>query len=269
MISILILTIDIGNTTTVFGLFEKDRLVWRGYLPTDASRPARMAADWLTAELASRHHDPATIAGTALASVVPAATAAAGEAVRLVCGKEPLQADRRNIGLALAVDQPETVGTDRLVCALAASSCYASPLAVIDLGTATTISILDQQGRFIGGMISPGLQTAADALHQAAAQLPALNLASISRQTASLPLEIPLIGASTAACIRSGLIRGAAAMIDSLSDQIEVQLGRPVSRIVTGGLAGLVLPFCRSRPHHEPDLILQGLKLLAARELIG
>jgi len=266
----LVLTADIGNTTTGFGLFQDEKLVWRDHLPTDARRSAAATADWLRAGLAGRSCDPAAteFGRPALASVVPAATAAVQTALAGIAGKDPILADWRSVGLDMAVEQPETVGADRLVCALAAYESYAGPLAVIDLGTATTLSVVDARGCFIGGMISPGLQTAACALHHLAAQLPLIGWAAAQLPPLELsapPPDVPLIGTSTAACMKSGIIRGTAAMIDGLTDQIEAQMAARLNRIITGGLAGLVLPFCRSYLHHEPDLLLKGLLILSLR----
>ena len=260
----LVLTADIGNTTTGFGLFQDEKLIWRDHLPTDAGRSGAATADWLRAGMAGLGRESAgcVYIRPALASVVPAATAAVQTALAGIAGKDPILADWRSVGLDMAVEQPEAVGTDRLVCALAALQTYAAPLAVIDLGTATTLSVVDAQGRFIGGMISPGLQTAAGALHRVAAQLPLLEF------SAPLP-EIALIGPGTAACMRSGIIRGTAAMVDGLTDQIEKQMGARLNRIMTGGLTGFVLPYCCSRLCHEPNLLLQGLLILSLREVIS
>lgn len=263
-----ILAIDIGNTTTACGLFHDADLVWTGHLPTAADRPAAEFAAWLSGELDGLPADPRTFERTALASVVPAAAPAVCAAIRMITGREPLLADRRSIGLHLAVNQPETVGADRMICALAASRSYSWPVIVVDLGTATTISVVDGQGRFIGGTISPGLQTAADALHQATAQLPGLDMASLINRDDDppRPAEIPVIGADTAACIRSGIIQGTAAMIDGLTARIEEQLGSQASLVITGGLSSLVQPLCRQVFHLEPDLLLQGLRLFADHE---
>jgi type III pantothenate kinase len=260
-----ILTIDIGNTQTVFGLFADGELILTCRLATRADRPASETTAWLAAELTGVRADPARISRSILSSVVPDAIPAIADTVRHLTGRNLILAGRDNIGLTLLVNHPETVGIDRLVDTLAASRRYACPLIVIDLGTASTISVLDAEGCFIGGAIGAGLQTTANSLNRAAAQLPALDLPALARETDGQEMQIPAIGTDTAGCLRSGIILGAAAMLEGLVDRIEEELGQTASRIITGGYASLILPFCRRNLSYEPNLLLLGLHDLAAR----
>lgn len=253
----MILTIDIGNTQTVIGLFVDGLLSWTSRIKTDPLRSVADTMAWLSAELQTHGADAEQIRQTALVSVVPAAVPALADAVCQLTGHEPVIADRHTAGIGLAIEQPETLGSDRIINALAVSRRHALPAIVIDLGTATTISIIDADGRFIGGTISPGLQTAAKALHQTTAQLPQVEIA--------LATNIPLIGKTTADCIRSGIIQGTAVMLDGMIDRFEQQLGQSATRIITGGLAAAVIPCCRQKLTHEPDLLLEGLYELATR----
>ena len=253
----MILTIDIGNTQTVIGIFVNGLLSWTSRIKTDPLRSDADTLAWLTGEMQTHAADPMLIRQTALVSVVPAAVPALTAAVCQLTRHEPIIADRHTAGIELAIDQPETLGNDRIINALAARRCHTLPVIVIDMGTATAISIIDADGRFIGGTICPGLQTAARALHQATAQLPQIDLTPAS--------AVPLIGKSTADCIRSGIVQGTAAMLDGMIYRFEQQLGQPAAHIITGGLATAVLPYCLNRLTHEPDLLLNGLYELATR----
>ena len=259
----LVLAIDIGNSQTGFGFFQQGRLAWTIHLSTDASRPAAATQAWLAGELADREIDPGLITHCAIASVVPAAVPSIAAAVRNLTGRQPLLADRHNIGLAMAVEKPDRVGIDRLVNAMAAKRRYPCPIIVIDLGTATTISVVDSQGCFAGGTISPGLQTAANSLHRSTALLPVLDMTALAAKSAQGQLVVPVIGKDTEDCIRSGLIQGTAAMLEGLIDRIEDELGQPASRVITGGLGGLVRPVCRRALQDEPHLLLHGLSEMA------
>lgn len=267
MNSDLVLAIDVGNTQTVFGMFINGALAWTIRTRTDTDRPVDDLHAWLARELSDRDIDPARIGITAMASVVPQANTIVVEAILRLTGKTPVVADRTTADIELAVNHPERVGTDRLINAIAAANRYPCPVIVIDLGTATTISVVDRQGRFAGGTISPGLQTAANALHRATAQLPVIDIPALAVQANQSTLDIPVIGTDTAGCIRSGLIQGTAAMIEGLIDRIEENLGEPASRVITGGLAGLIRPECRRTLHAEPFLLLNGLYELGIKTL--
>lgn len=263
----MILAIDIGNTHTAAGFFRDGKLVRTSRLPTRPDRPSAEIGAWLAAELSVISVDPRQVSQTILSSVVPDAVPALSEAVRRLTGHALTLARRENIGLAMQVNHPETVGADRLIDALAASKRYTCPLIIMDLGTATTLSVLDSDGRFVGGAISPGLQTSADSLHRAAAQLPAVDMTAIACSPAEQggAADIPAIGNDTAGCIRSGVVQGTAAMLDGLILRIEEQLGCPATHIITGGFSTCILPFCRQSLIHEPDLLLLGLHDLATR----
>lgn len=254
----MILVIDIGNSRTAFGIFSEGKLVLSFKRATDSIRSAEELADWLGAHLAESGIDPTSISKTVLSSVVPDAVPSLATAIRRVTGHSLMLADCNTIGLPIRVDNPGGVGTDRLIDTLAAANRYSLPLIVIDLGTATTISVLDNEGYFVGGAIAPGIQTSADSLHRSAAQLPLVDLQDFAA-------DMPVIGPNTAACIQSGIVQGTAAMLDGMIDRIEEQLGQQASRIVTGGFAAALIPFCRRSMHFEPDLLLCGLHDLATR----
>ena len=164
-------------------------------------------------------------------------------------------------GNRVAVDtfdrnHPSQVGADLLVDAAAALSLYKPPLVIFDMGTATTMSVLDAQGNYIGEVIVPGLRLSMDALSSRAAQLPFINLDEPPER---------LIGKNTVDCMKAGAIYSNAAMLDGLVDRVEEELGEPVTVVATGGLMGVVLPFCKHTVHYDENLLLIGLLKLYQR----
>ena len=140
-----------------------------------------------------------------------------------------------------------------MVDAVAACARYEKPVLIVDMGTSTTVSVVDRDNSFLGGMIIPGLRVAVDALSSRASQLP-LNI--------SLEAPEKMIGTNTLDCMRSGSLYGTAAMLDGIVGRVEKQLGQPVTAVATGGLGRLVVPLCRRPFHYDPDLLLQGLGIL-------
>lgn len=158
--------------------------------------------------------------------------------------------------LPLCIDQPETIGADLIAAAEGALAQYAPPLVLIDMGTATTFSVLDKSGAFLGGAIAPGVQLGAEALTQRTG-LPMTEL--------SAP-QSPL-SHSTTDCLCSGIIYGAAAMVDGMLDRLETALGTPVTAIATGGLARCVIPHCRRPVTLDDQLLLRGLAVMYRHEM--
>ena len=156
-------------------------------------------------------------------------------------------------GLNIKTDNPAQVGSDRVVDAVAACAKYPKPIMVVDMGTSTTVSVIDGKGDFLGGMIIPGLRLAVDALSAKASQLP---------QNISLEAPEKMIGANTLDCMKSGSVYGCAAMLDGLLGRVERALGASVTAVATGGNSSLVIPLCRRKFHLEPDLLLEGLRIL-------
>ena len=155
-------------------------------------------------------------------------------------------------GIQLAVDHPAQQGSDLVVAAVAAIHDYPTPQILIDMGTATTVSVIDRSGAFIGKMILPGVMVSLDALSSRAAQLPKI----------SLDVPRKLIGSNTVDSMKSGILYGNAGALDGLIDRIQDELGEPCTLIATGGLAGVIVPLCRNRILVDEDLLLRGLLLL-------
>ncbi|MGN0205135.1 MAG: type III pantothenate kinase, partial [Coprococcus sp.] len=152
-------------------------------------------------------------------------------------------------GIRIAIDRPAGLGTDLVVDAVAASEEYNGPLAIFDLGTATTCSVVDEQRSYLGTLIMPGVVISQEALTEKTSQLPHIRFEKPKH----------MIGKNTVESMQSGLLYGNAAMLDGLIDRVETELGRKVTVIVTGGIGSLIVPFCRHEMIYDPDLLLKGL----------
>lgn len=252
----MIITVDIGNTNVVVGGFGRDdtepRFVRR--LPSDRNWTPE---HWQT-KLSEMLCDITNIKGSALSSVVPELTPLVRYALETVTGQSVVTVDKNlDTGLVLANYDRSQLGNDRVVDAVAALSRYNAPIAVFDLGTATTLSVLDEAGRFIGGMILPGIRLSVAALSAHASQLPEISLCE--------PKE--LLGNDAVSCMQNGAIFGAAAQIDGLAQRVEELLGQPVTVVLTGGLSHLILPHCKHKLYYDEHLQLRGLKYLYNRTM--
>ncbi|MFR0951155.1 MAG: type III pantothenate kinase, partial [Ruminococcus callidus] len=155
-------------------------------------------------------------------------------------------------GLQIAIDNPAQLGSDRVADAVAALHEYQPPIVIIDMGTATTLSVIDAQRRHIGGMIAPGVGISMNALTEKTAQLPKISLDPPKR----------CIGSNTVECMKSGILYGAAGCIDGLLDRIEEELGETPTFLVTGGLSEFIIPHCRHKIVLDNLLLLKGLQLI-------
>ena len=164
-----------------------------------------------------------------------------------------------NTGLNIQMDNPASVGSDLIVAAVAALQEYTAPLMLIDMGTATTITVVYQGNNYIGGAIIPGVRVSAEALSSRAAQLPGIQLDRPKRA----------IGKNTIECMRSGIMYGAAAMLDGMVERMEAELGKPVTVVATGGIAQFVVPLCKREIKLEKNLLLKGLNLLYKKNKKG
>lgn len=252
----MLLALDVGNTETTVGLFQGERLerLWR-FTTTPHRTPDEWAAG-LTASFASLGRSPRDVRAAIVASVAPSVTHAVLEGVTLGTGVEPRVVDGSSrLPITLAVDEPLTVGADRIMNTLAASRLLQRDTIVVDFGTATTFDCITGDGRFIGGVIMPGIRTAADDLIRKTAKLPATELTP--------PPHV--IGRRTEDCIRAGVLWGTADAVDGIVGRIRAEWpggGKP-GVIATGGLAGLVAPLSQTIESVHPDLTLVGLRFAA------
>lgn len=246
----MILAIDIGNTNIVIGCIDKDTIYFTERLSTVRTKTEMEYTVDLITVLNLYQMDPSRIEGSIISSVVPQITNAFRGAARKVLKKEPLVlGPGTKTGLNLMMDNPATVGADLVADAVAGIAEYPVPLAIIDMGTASTVSVIDNQKRYIGGMIYPGVSISLDALTAHAAQL------------FGISIEAPkhLIGKNTTDCMKSGIIYSNAAALDGILDRIEEKLGEKVCAVATGGLSGRIVPLCKRKIILDPDLLLKGL----------
>lgn len=252
----MLLVVDAGNTNIVFAVREGD--TWRGTwrIRTDPQRTSDEYAVWLLALLDRCGIKPESISAAVIGTVVPAALYHLRRCVREWFQVEPLVARATlDWGFEIKVDNPGEVGADRLLNALAGHQSFGGPLIVVDFGTATTFDVVDQTGAYLGGVIAPGINLSLEALHQAAARLPRIGM---GRPQA-------VIGRATVPAMQSGVYWGYVGLVEGLITRIKTEFGGPMQVVATGGLAPLFAEGTVMIEHIEPDLTLDGLRLLAAR----
>jgi type III pantothenate kinase len=255
----MLLALDIGNTEITVGLFHENELEAHWRLTTN---PDRTPDEWGSAIggfLLQAGHSPNEVRAVCLASVAPTVTQSVIEGIGGITGCGSVSIDGRTpLPVTLDVDEPLTVGADRIVNVLAAVELFKTDSIVVDFGTATTFDCVTGDARFLGGAIMPGLRTSADQLTRRAAKLPATELRAPAR----------VIGRRTEECIQAGVLYGAADAVDGMVRRIIAEwptASRP--RVVaTGGLASLIAPLSSSIELTDPDLTLRGLRI-AARHL--
>lgn len=253
----MLLVIDAGNTNIVFAVRDGEHWAGSWRIATDPQRTSDEYAVWLLALLGHVGLKPAQIERAVIGTVVPAALYHLRRLCRDWFSAEPLVARAAlDWGFIINVDHPDEVGADRLVNALAAHTQFGGPLIVVDFGTATTFDVVDGQGAYQGGVIAPGINLSIEALHRAAARLPRIG---IGRPQA-------VIGRSTVPAMQSGIYWGYVAMIEGLVARIKAEVGAPVPKVIaTGGLAPLIHEGTTVIEHVAPELTLDGLRMLAAR----
>jgi len=253
----MLLALDAGNTEITVGLFSGDALSGQWRLTTDSARTPDEWSIALGAFLLHAGHSPNEVKAAIIASVAPGVTESLSEGVRRLTGAAVYAVTATSeLPITLDVDEPLTVGADRIVNTLAAMQRFAVDTVVVDFGTATTFDCITADGRFMGGVIMPGLRTSADQLSRRAAKLPATELRPPER----------VIGRRTEECIRAGVLLGTAEAVDGLVRRIKAEwpTGRVPRVIATGGLAGVIVPLTSTIDEVVPDLTLQGLRLAAA-----
>jgi type III pantothenate kinase len=259
----MLLALDVGNTNVVFALVDGETIKARWRIATDPRRTADEYAVWLNQLLLLEGYARSDVEAVIISTVVPRALHNLEVLAKKYFGVTPLVAGRAPVewGMALDVDEPQNLGADRAVNAIAAHALHEGDLIVIDFGTATTFDVVDYRGAYKGGIIAPGINLSLDALVSAAAQLPRIAIAAPAAQS--------VIGRNTKDQMTVGIYWGYIAMIEGLVARLKAEIGRPVKVISTGGLAVL---FERHTPVFdviEPDLTIQGLAMMAARAHIS
>ena len=249
----MILAIDVGNTNIVLGGVDKGRDIFSVRLASDRNKTADQYALDIQGVLNMYHVEVSEIEGGIISSVVPYLQSVIPQAVKILTGIDIMVVGPGiKTGLDIRTDNPKAVGSDLIVGAIAAKAKYKLPIAIVDMGTATTVSVMDENGAYLGGMIIPGLWTSVNALSSLAAQLPNIDLTGSAK----------VLGTNTIDCMRSGALIGCAAMLDGIIDRVEEELGVSVSAVLTGGVSPLVAPYCRRNFYLEPDILIRGLELL-------
>jgi type III pantothenate kinase len=255
----MLLTLDIGNTEITVGLFQGDMLEAHWRLTTNPDRTPDEWASAIGGFLIQGGHSPNEVRAVCLASVAPTVTQSVVEGIATATGRTGVAVHAQSpLPVTLDVDEPLTVGADRIVNVLAAVELYHADIIVVDFGTATTFDCITADARFLGGVIMPGLRTAADQLTRSAAKLPATELKAPSR----------VIGRRTEECIQAGVLFGTADAVDGIVRRIRAEwpAGGSPRVVATGGLAAVVAPLTTTIERTHPDLTLQGLRI-AARHL--
>ena len=249
----MIMAIDMGNTNIVIGCIDDEKIYFVERLSTDTSKTELEYAIGFKTVLELYNIDVKQIEGAIISSVVPQLVNVIRCAVEKIVGCRPyVVGPGLKTGLNILMDNPRQVGSDLIVDAVAAVKVYGAPAIIIDIGTATTVSVVDKNRNYIGGMILPGVRVSVDSLVSRTAQLPRISLEAPKK----------CIGKNTIDCMKSGVIFGNAACLDGLIDRIEDELGYSATVIATGGLARVLIPYCKREIIHDDGLLLKGLKIL-------
>lgn len=251
----MLLAVDAGNTSVTAGCLENGELLCKVQFAAER-RTADEFAVLISSALRMRGMDTATFEGAAMACVVPPLLEVLKEAARLITGHTPLVVGAGvKTGLNIGIDDPSTLGADLVASAVAALSGRTPPVIITDLGTATTIYVIDEKSRLLGGAILPGAAVSLEALAGTASLLP------------SIPFEAPkrCIGTNTNDCMKSGAVFGTASAIDGMIDRFEHELGMNARYVATGYLAPRIVPYCRHDMELDGDLTMKGLSIIWER----
>lgn len=247
----MLLAIDIGNTNITLGAYEDEILRFTARLATAHGTTSDQYAVEIKNILELYGLNAARIEDCIISSVVPSVGGAVCNAVSLLCDIVPLELGPGvKTGLNIKIDNPAQLGADLVAGAVGAISEYTLPCVVIDMGTASTISVIDRNGAYLGGVISAGVRLTLKALTENTAQLPSIDI--------NAPKSV--IGSNTVDCMKSGLIYGTAAMLDGLLDRISEELGEVPTVVATGGLSKDIIIHCKNNIIYNSNLLLDGLR---------
>ncbi len=249
----MVFAVDIGNSNIVIGCFENNEIMFTERISTSLTATDLEYAMNFKMILDLHSVKRESVNGAIISSVVPSITSVVKEAIRKIIGYDALVVGPGvKTGLVIRIDTPAQLGSDLVVDAVAAINEYPLPLVIVDMGTATTMSVIDKNKCYLGGMIMPGLKVSVESLSGKTSQLPKIGFDAPKK----------LIGANTVDCMKSGALYGTASMIDGMIDRIADELGEKPTVIATGGLASTVIPLCRKEITIDDSLLLKGLMLL-------
>ena len=249
----MILTVDIGKSNIVIGGVDDEKIVFEARIRTDVTKTSDEYCVDLKSILDVYEVKATMIEGGIIASVVPQVLNSLQTAVKKLTGKQCLVVGPGlKTGLNIKIENPSQTGADLVVGSVAALREHKPPMIVVDMGTATTMVVLDETGALIGGCICPGVKISMDALTERTALLPGLQLDQPKRA----------IGRNTIDCMRSGIMMGNACMLDGMVERMESELGRKCTVVATGGIAKFIVPMCKTPMVYDKDLIIKGLAAL-------
>ena len=249
----MLLVLDMGNTNITLGVYEGKKLLLQSRIATDRTKMEDQYAVELMDLMRLYKLESAAFSGAILASVVPPLNHAICGAVKKAVGVTPmLVGPGTKTGLNIRIDNPSTLGADLLVGAVAAVDAVGYPCIVWDLGTATTVTVVDKDGAFRGGAIMPGIGTGLNSLAAGTSLLPQISVDAPDK----------VIGSNTIACLQSGAVYGNACMIDGMNSRIVEELGYDAPVVVTGGLGREIAPQCRTKVQYISELLLDGLRII-------
>ena len=251
----MLLAIDLGNTNTVFGVYEGDQLVMHWRLSTQKDRTVDEYGILLRNLFSLERIEAKRIRRVVIASVVPPLDPVLNEMASAYFAVKPMFVTHENAGIPILYDDPREVGADRIVNAVAVLHKYGKPAIVVDFGTATTFDAITAAGEYRGGVIAPGIVISAEALYEHAAKLPRIEIQK--------PANV--IGTSTITSMQSGLVYGYVALVDGIITRMKEELGSKTRVIGTGGQAPFISQETRLIETVDPNLTLDGLQLLASR----
>ena len=249
----MILTVDIGNSNIVLGGVRGHEILFQARMVTDSIKTSDQYCAELKTMLELFEVQPGDVEGSIVSSVVPPVLNSIRTALWKLTGKVCLVVGPGiRTGLNIQIDNPAQTGADLVVAAVAALREYKPPMILVDMGTATTITVLNKDGALVGGCVCPGVKISLDALTSKAALLPGISL--------DQPKKV--IGRNTIDCMRSGIMFGTASMLDGLVARMEEELGQSATVVMTGGIGRFILPLCRREMIFDEDLIIKGLAAL-------
>lgn len=249
----MILAVDIGNSNIVIGAIEEGEILFTSRLETNHNRLQDEYAADIKGILELYEIDKNAFDGAIISSVVPPLSDVLEHAVTKLIGKKPLiVGPGLKTGLNIRTNDPGQLGSDIVANNVAALDIYKGPVIVVDMGTATTVSVSDGEGNFLGCAIMPGVTTSLNALTKKAALLQEINYRAPGH----------VIGTNTPDCMRSGIVYGTASMVDGMIDRFLGELTFPAKVVATGGHARYIVPHCKNNIIHDPNLLLQGLYII-------
>lgn len=252
----MILAIDIGNTNIVIGCVEGEKVCFVERVSTDLSKTELEYVVEFKTLLDLYNIGVDDISGSIISSVVPPLNNIVKSCLEKLFHKVPLLVGPGlKTGLNVLMDNPGQVGADLVVNAVAGLKYYGAPIIMIDMGTATTISVVDDKKNYVGGMILPGVKISLDALVNRTSQLPRISLEAPKK----------VIGRNTIDCMKSGMIMGQAACLDGMIQRIFDELGYEAPVVATGGLAGCIVPYCKQEIIYDNELTLKGLGIIYSK----